>query len=118
MRPLTIIATLLLLVPVWAREDGLPRVERVELQPLGAQVSRLVETLDYLGAPLPEADRAALTRARDDSDASRAVATYQEVLDRHVLVDRPDVVALLSELLPDTRENGTVAAAARAAGAR
>ena len=87
MRALTIIATLLLFVPVWAREHGLPRVERVELQPLGAQVSRLVETLDYLGAPLPEADRAALTRAGDDSDASRAVATYQEVLDRHVLVE-------------------------------
>jgi transcriptional regulator with XRE-family HTH domain len=34
------------------------------------------------------------------------------------LVDRPDVVALLSELLPDTRENGTLAAAARIARAR
>ena len=38
----------------------LPKVAKVELQPLAAQVQRLVEALDYLGAPLPEADKQAL----------------------------------------------------------
>jgi hypothetical protein len=35
----------------------LPKATEVELQPLAAQVHRLVEELDYLGAPLSETDK-------------------------------------------------------------
>ena len=64
-----------------------PRVESVEMQPLAAQVARLMETLAYLGAPLDPDDSAALKRAIDDQDAPRSVKAFQDVLDRHVLVD-------------------------------
>ena len=66
----------------------------VELQPLAAQVSRLVETLDYIGAPLAPADRQALdaavreaaslpaldARGRETAHAG-ATAAMQKVLD-------------------------------------
>jgi hypothetical protein len=61
----------------------LPKVVKVELQPLAAQVHRLVEALDHLGAPLPEADKQALQRASHDK--VRGVETIQAVLDPHCL---------------------------------
>jgi hypothetical protein len=39
-----------------ARTGAVPTVP-VELQPLAAQVTRVIDALDYLGAPLPERDR-------------------------------------------------------------
>ncbi len=51
-------------------------------QPLGANAVRLVEALDYLGAPLPDADRKAIQSAARHRD-TRAL---QELLDPHVLV--------------------------------
>jgi hypothetical protein len=65
--------------------DELARVIRVERQPLEAQVKRLVQALDLLGAPLPAADQAALKKAAQDSDKARAVAAVQAVLDPHCL---------------------------------
>jgi hypothetical protein len=72
----------------------------VELQPLAAQVSRLVEALDYIGAPLAPADRQALdaavreaekmpardARGRETAHAG-ATAAMQQVLDRYALFD-------------------------------
>jgi hypothetical protein len=60
---------------------------QVELQPLAAQVTRLIETLDYLGAPLSAADKQALEKATADSDAARAGRAIQEILDRYALFD-------------------------------
>ncbi|HEY8551366.1 MAG TPA: CehA/McbA family metallohydrolase [Vicinamibacterales bacterium] len=57
-----------------------------ELQPLAAQVKRLVAALDYIGAPLSEADRAALERAMRLEEAA-AVPAIQAVLDPHCLID-------------------------------
>jgi hypothetical protein len=57
----------------------------VELQPFSSQVRRLLETLDYLGEPLPAADRAEVEQALAVYDAKRTTAAIQEVLDRHVL---------------------------------
>ena len=59
----------------------------VELQPLAAQVGRVIEALNYLGAPLPEADRRAIQAALSGSDEPAATARIQEVLDRHSLLD-------------------------------
>ena len=59
----------------------------VELQPLAAQVGRVVEALNYLGAPMPETDRRAITEALAGTDERAATARIQEVLDRHSLLD-------------------------------
>jgi hypothetical protein len=71
---------------VQARSSGLHTVP-VELQPLAAQVARVVEALDYLGTPLPENDRQALQSAMSGSDERAAAARLQEVLDPHCLLD-------------------------------
>ena len=62
---------LLLTVPAFA--------EPVEYQPFAAQIGRLMEALDLLGAPLPAAETAELK-------SSTSVERMQEILDRHVLV--------------------------------
>jgi len=58
----------------------------VELQPLAAQIKRLVEALDYLGTPLPPGEKQALEAAESNPDTSAAVASIQRVLDPHCLV--------------------------------
>ncbi|HMV86854.1 MAG TPA: CehA/McbA family metallohydrolase [Blastocatellia bacterium] len=65
----------------------LPQVENVELQPLTAQVRRLIEATDYLGAPFSAADKKALERAGGLTDAARARREIQDVLDRYCLFD-------------------------------
>jgi hypothetical protein len=54
----------------------------VEAQPLGANIQRLVEALEYLGAPLPAELGADLTSARRARDATK----LQELIDPHVLL--------------------------------
>jgi hypothetical protein len=56
-----------------------------ELQPLSAQVRRLLETLDYLGAPLAAADKQKLEQALATYDATRTTAAIQTILDRYAL---------------------------------
>lgn len=56
----------------------LPKVTKVELQPLAAQAARIADALQLLGAPLSADERAALTNAKD-------VAAIQDVLDKHCL---------------------------------
>jgi len=66
--------------------DALPFVERVDLQPLRAQVRRLFEALDYLGEPLVDAEaRAAALAALESGDAGRGLADVQRLLDAHCL---------------------------------
>lgn len=62
-------------------------VPQVELQPLAAQVNRLIETLDYLGAPLSNADKQALERAITQTDAANATRRIQDVLDKYCLYE-------------------------------
>ncbi len=58
-----------------------------EVQPLAAQVTRLVEALAYIGAPLPAGDREALARASALTDAGAATAAIEAVLDPYCLLD-------------------------------
>jgi hypothetical protein len=69
------------------RAQDLPKVKTVELQPLVAQVKRLVEATDYLGMPLKAADKQALEKAMNQSDTSRAIVEIQSVLDSYCLFD-------------------------------
>ncbi|MPZ20500.1 MAG: hypothetical protein GEV06_21690 [Luteitalea sp.] len=85
---------LFFLALVWLSESfsangssTLPKVENVSLQPLAAQVTRVVEALDYLGVPLSAAEKRSLEAALDHDDEKRAVLALQDVLDRHCLVD-------------------------------
>ncbi len=55
-----------------------------ELQPLGAQVTRVTEMLEFLGAPLPAAEKSRLKAAL--SNAQGGVQAIQEILDPYCLV--------------------------------
>jgi hypothetical protein len=68
---MTLLAAILLLV-----QDPV----EVEGQPLAANVERLQQALDFLGAPLPAETQAALKEADRDSKK------IQEILDRHALL--------------------------------
>ena len=56
-----------------ARGEALPVVTTVELQPLGAQVDRVIEALDMLGQPLPGAVKDKIAQARKQTDPAAAV---------------------------------------------
>jgi hypothetical protein len=68
-------------LPVHAEPPKLTPVE-VEGQPLGENVKRLLDALDFLGAKLPEATTKALQEAAQSRDAKK----LQELLDPQVLV--------------------------------
>src|SRR6516162_9992952 len=51
-----------------------------DLQPLAAQVQRLTEALDYLGAPLTSDERARLREASSQSDPAAGTAIIESVL--------------------------------------
>lgn len=56
-----------------------------EFQPLAAQAARIVETLDYLGAPLAPADRKAVLDAAGGGQGEGGAAVIERVLDRYCL---------------------------------
>lgn len=62
-----------------------PQAFNVELQPLKAQIQRVVEAMDYLGFPLSAADRRELDAALAEEHQPTARAGIQQVLDRHAL---------------------------------
>ena len=64
---------------------ALPVVSGVELQPFAAQVRRLIEATDYLGAPFSDAEKRALAAAMELPDAAEAAAKLQEILDARCL---------------------------------
>jgi hypothetical protein len=79
----------------------------VEAQPLGANIERLLDALDYLGAPAPPEFRRELTAAARARDADR----LQQLLDQRVL--------LVVHINPETRvkvARGPAAAALQQAG--
>jgi hypothetical protein len=56
----------------------LPKVKKVDLQPLAAQAKRVADALDLLGSPLAEAEKKAIAAAKD-------VEVIQTILDKHCL---------------------------------
>jgi hypothetical protein len=80
---LLLTAALLIGLVGQASAADLPKAAAVELQPLAAQVQRVVDALDYLGAPLPEADKLKLKAA--SGDQAKGVEAIQTVLDPHCL---------------------------------
>ncbi len=77
----------MLLAPniTWAGE-ALPLVRQVELQPLKAQVRRVVQALELLGTPLSTEQKHALDAALAETSADKAIVAIQNVLDPLCLV--------------------------------
>src|SRR5437016_3553691 len=85
-RRCVVCASIVLLIAAASAPAGdLPKVTKVELQPLAAQVQRLADALDFLGSPLPAADKDALTRAATGKDQANAIDSIQTILDKHCL---------------------------------
>jgi hypothetical protein len=79
-------------------------IVQVEHQPFAAQVDRILEALEMLGAPLPHSETAELRR-------SKSVEPMQQILDRHVLVAieiNPEsrVKAIEGPAVPELEEQG------------
>ncbi|MBI1374600.1 MAG: hypothetical protein GC159_17925 [Phycisphaera sp.] len=70
-----------LIVASRGRAAELPQVTDVAVQPLRVQVSRVVETLDQLGAPLDAAARAKIDDAAKSTDDAEARKLIQQALD-------------------------------------
>jgi len=76
-----------------------------DIQPVLAQVSRLMEAMAYLGEPFSDADRKALEAAANLGDATRTLAEVQRLLDARSL--------LMVRINPESRisvERGTAPA--------
>jgi len=65
---------------------AVPLVDNVELQPLAAQVKRVVEALGFLGEPFTGREKRALDRAFSQQDKRQAVLEIQKALDSRVLL--------------------------------
>src|SRR5262249_36423587 len=68
------------------RADDLPKVSDVEFQPLSAQVRRVVESLDFLGQPLPDPVKRRIERAIASTDEPAAIRSLQDALDSFCLI--------------------------------
>jgi len=58
----------------------------VELQPLLADVRRLMEAMAWLGEPFSDAERASISAAANSNDETRAVVEIQRILDPRCLL--------------------------------
>src|SRR5438067_5035984 len=84
-RQLLIPSTLIIFIASPLPAADLPKVKKVDRQPLAAQARRVAQALDYLGAPLSAADNKGLDTAAEDNDEARAVESIQAILDKHCL---------------------------------
>ena len=71
---------------VTAFAQELPLVAGVEFQPLASATKRLVEALDYVGAPLSDEHRAAIDTAVASTDHVAGTRAIQEALDPYCLL--------------------------------
>ena len=70
-----------------ASAQQLPVISSVEHQPFAAQVTRLLDALEFLGDPLPAEETAELRKLSSATgDSHAAVDQIQKILDRHCLV--------------------------------
>jgi len=76
----------LLSLPAFVGAADLPKVEKVERQPLSAQAKRVTEALAFLGEPLSAEDVRALELAAGNPDQPEAIAALQAILDKRCVV--------------------------------
>jgi hypothetical protein len=68
-----------------AEKPALPLVSDVEFQPFAAQIRRVLEATDFVGAPLKDSDKKALNAALSSADAG-ASEKIQRILDKYCLL--------------------------------
>ena len=76
----------LTIFPMAAQADEFLPVHDVELQPLAAATERLVEALQFVGAPLKPDDAATLQAALKQTDARKLGTVVQSTLDPYCVV--------------------------------
>ncbi|MBT3268242.1 CehA/McbA family metallohydrolase [Candidatus Poribacteria bacterium] len=69
-----------------ARAAELPLVGGVEFQPFASATKRLVEALEYIGAPVSEEDAAVIAEAVASAEHAPATRAIQEALDRYCVL--------------------------------
>jgi hypothetical protein len=69
-----------------AQAQSLPTVSDVDLQPLKAQIHRLIEAKDYLGEPFSAKTKRSLNQALGQADDADAIAAVQQILDAQCLL--------------------------------
>lgn len=91
---------ILLLTSTGQAQSAWPHVKAVERQPLLAQLQRLVDAMEYLGAPLDQATTAKIKSLKQLEDDAQITAAAQKILDRFCLAGltlkkrgTPEVVA-------------------------
>src|SRR5438067_886982 len=72
-----------------------PAAQDVDLQPLAAQAGRVVEAMEYLGAPISPTDKRAIQNSSLNSDSARGIEAIQKALDRYCL--------LMVDITPESR---------------
>ncbi|MBM3734704.1 MAG: hypothetical protein FJW39_02870 [Acidobacteria bacterium] len=81
MRPLILLACSALI----AAAEELPLVTKVEFQPLSAQVTRVLQSLDLLGEPMPAPDSTELKKLTESPGGPKEVERIQAILDKYCL---------------------------------
>jgi hypothetical protein len=84
--PIIALGTSLLCFDGLAEISALPLVSGVEMQPMSAQVKRIIEAMEFLGSPLSSSERQQLATAMENDNSAEGVATMQRILDPHCLV--------------------------------
>jgi hypothetical protein len=78
---------LLAVCAAFGRAEEVPLVEKVEFQPLAAQVARVLESLQVIGEPMAGSDAEAVRKlVQSGSGGPQQVQELQKILDKHVLV--------------------------------
>jgi hypothetical protein len=77
------VSFLALLLFVTGSSAELPKVDKVAYQPFVAATSRVIEALDYVGAPLSESDTKAIRTAMMPDDRKSGVTAIEAILDRY-----------------------------------
>lgn len=77
------VSFLALLLFVTGSSAELPKVDKVAYQPFVATTSRVIEALDYVGAPLSESDTKAIRTAMMPDDRKSGVTAIEAIQDRY-----------------------------------
>ena len=93
------------------RAESLPVITHVAAQPLGAQVIRVVEAMEFLGQPLSDEKNERLRKALNEEDEKKMVTTIQKILDPLTLAyvtinPESRVKAVVGEATPELTQNG------------
>ena len=73
-----------------AEAPALPTVREVEAQPLAASIRRVIEAMNYLGAPLGSEDAKAIGEALASSAPADMAERLQELLDPYLPARYPN----------------------------